>query len=67
MCTTPKLSSTPEETEVIKSAVRADAATQKSSPATRNGVRGIISQNIKTSNNGLDDDVMSSKKKLLGE
>jgi len=68
MCTTPKVSSAPQESsEVIKTATRADAATQKPSVQNRNGIRGIIAQNIKTTNNGLDDDVISSKKKLLGE
>lgn len=68
MCTTPKVSSASQESsEVIKTATRADAASQKPSAQTRSGIRGIIAQNIKTSNNGLDDDVVSSKKKLLGE
>ncbi|MBQ4122576.1 hypothetical protein IJD44_02475 [bacterium] len=67
MCSTPKISSVQADTEVIKSAVQADASTQKASIANRSGSNGIISQNIRTTNNGLDEDVVSSKKKLLGE
>ena len=66
MCSTPKMPSV-QETQVIKTATQADASTQKSSAVNRQGVKGIISQNIRTTNNGLDDDVIASKKKLLGE
>lgn len=67
MCTTPKLSYVQQDTEVIKAATQADASVQKASAATRSGSKGLISQNIRTTNNGLDDEVVSSKKKLLGE
>ncbi len=67
MCSTPKIPSGGENTEVIKTAVRADASTQKANASNRTGNRGIISENIKTSNNGLDSEIMTSKKKLLGE
>lgn len=66
MCTTPKMPAV-QEPEVIKSAVRADASTQKANAQNRTGSRGLASENIKTSNNGLMDEVASSKKKLLGE
>ena len=68
MCSTPKIPSVVRDTEDIKTAVQADASVQKASPNNRSGVKGIISENIRTSGNGLnDDDVISSKKKLLGE
>lgn len=67
MCTTPKSSSVEHNTEVIKTAVQADASTQKANAANRTSGKGIVSENIRTSNNGLEDDVISSKKKLLGE
>ena len=67
MCSTPKITNVAQDTEVIKAATQADASVQKASAANRNGVRGIISENIRTTNNGIDDEVLSSKKKLLGE
>lgn len=68
MCSTPKIhSAKQEETEVIKTAVQADASTQKANASNRTNVRGIVSENIKTTNNGLDEEVVASKKKLLGE
>ncbi len=67
MCSTPKVSNVVQDTEVIKTARQADASVQKSSETNRNTARGIISENIKTTNSGLDDEVVSSKKKLLGE
>ncbi len=73
MCTTPKISSSTTtssstaDTEVIKTATQADASTQKATAANRTGVKGLVSENIKTTNNGLDDEIVSSKKKLLGE
>ncbi len=66
MCSKPKVPSV-TKTEVIKTAVRADASTQKANSNNRSGVKGLISENIKTSNNGLTDDFSASKKKLLGE
>lgn len=66
MCSKPKIPSV-QKAEVIKAAVQADASVQKASSNNRSGVRGLISENIKTSNNGLTDDFASSKKKLLGE
>lgn len=71
MCSTPKVHSVQqtqqEEAEVIKTATQADASVQKATAANRTGVSGIVSENIRTTNNGLDDEVFSSKKKLLGE
>ena len=66
MCSTTKVPVV-EEAETIKTAVQADASTQKANAANRSGVRGIVSENIKTTNNGLEDEVLVSKKKLLGE
>lgn len=66
MCLSSKPDKVPEP-EKIKTAVRADAATQKATPENRTGAKGIVSENIKTSNSGLNDEVVSSKKKLLGE
>ncbi len=66
MCSTPKIQA-PAPVEDIKTATQADASVQKSTAANRSGVKGIISENIKTSNNGVEDEVLSSKKKLLGE
>ncbi len=67
MCSTPKISTPAINTEVIKSAVKADASTQKASAKNRNSMRGVISENIKTTNHGIEDEILSSKKKLLGE
>lgn len=68
MCTRPKVTTVrAAEKEVIKSAVRADASVQKATPENRGNNRGVISENIKTSNSGLSDEVSVSKKKLLGE
>ncbi len=66
MCTKPKVSSD-YEPEVVKAATQADASTQKSDAANRIGSKNFISENVKTSNNGLTDEVNVSKKKLLGE
>ncbi len=51
--------------EVIKQSVQADASVQKPTAENRN-VKSAV-QNIKTSSNGVDEDVLTSKKKLLGE
>ena len=68
MCSTPKINSDPEmEAEVIKTATQANAASQKANAENRIGSRGLVSENIRTTNTGLDDDIVSSKKKLLGE
>lgn len=67
MCSTPKIATVQQDSEIIKTATRADASVQKSSSVNRPAVQGLISENIRTTNNGVDDDVMSSKKKLLGE
>ena len=68
MCSTPNMNSEAmPEPEVIKSATQANASTQKANAENRIGSRGLVSENIKTSNTGLDDDIVSSKKKLLGE
>lgn len=66
MCSKPKLPSV-QKAEVIKTAVRADASVQKASSNNRSNSRGLISENIKTSNNGLSDEFSVSKKKLLGD
>lgn len=67
MCSTPKYSTIQGDTEVIKTATQADASVQKANAKNRAGVKGLISENIRTTNNGLEDEVLSSKKKLLGE
>ena len=76
MCTKPKVTKTTietikekekGETEVIKEATQADASKQKAGTETRLGRRGLISANIRTTNNGIEDEIDASKKKLLGE
>ncbi len=68
MCTTPKIPSVqPIQTEVIKEATKADASVQKASAQNRGATKGLVSENIRTSNTGIEDDIVSSKKKLLGE
>lgn len=70
MCSTPKMNTaeTAEpEPEVIKTATQANAATQKANAENRIGSKGLASENIRTSNSGIEDDIVSSKKKLLGE
>ena len=72
MCTRPKLPSVSsqddeEEKEVIKKAVQADASLQKASVENRIGTTGVVNPNIRTTNNGIEDEITSSKKKLLGE
>ena len=66
MCTKPKYS-TPKPPEVIKQATQADASAQKANAENRTGVKTLISQDVKTTNNGLEEEVQTSKKKLLGE
>ena len=66
MCTRPKVSRTTIETvnkprEIIKNPTQADAAKQKAGFETRLGRRGIISENIKTTNNGIEEDIEASK------
>ena len=67
MCLKTKVVNNTKKAEVIKTATKADASVQKSSIDNRRGNVGLISENIKTTNNGLDDDVNASIKKLLGE
>ncbi len=74
MCSKPKITTVEQvreeqkDTEIIKNAVQADASKQKANAENRIGKRGLISDNIRTTNNGLnDEDVLTSKKKLLGE
>ena len=68
MCSKPKVTTIKaEEKEVIKDAVQADASIQKASIENRLGKTGNVSHNIRTSNNGIEDEIVSSKKKLLGE
>ncbi len=69
MCSTPKLHSAAEvpQPEVIKQATQANASVQKANAENRIGTPNLASQNIRTSNNGIEDDIISSKKKLLGE
>lgn len=68
MCSTPKITSvSPVETEVIKDAVQADASVSKATPENRGVRRGLTSENIRTSNIGLSEEIIASKKKLLGE
>ncbi len=66
MCLSTKIERV-EEPETIKQAVKADASVQKSTASNRIGAKSLVSENIRTSNNGLDDELLSSKKKLLGE
>ena len=66
MCTKPKVNSNYEQ-EVIKPATQADASIQKSESANRASSKNLISENVKTTNSGLTDEVNVSKKKLLGE
>ena len=67
MCSTPKYTPVQVDTEVIKNATQADASVQKANVQNRIGYKNLSSQNIKTTNNGVEEEVMSSKKKLLGE
>ena len=71
MCSTPKMNPTSAviepEPEIIKTATQANAATQKANAENRIGSKGLASQNIRTTNNGIEDEIISSKKKLLGE
>lgn len=70
MCIYPKSSKTyvsNSTPEVIPNAKPADASVQKASQENRIGNSGFVSENIKTSNKGIEDEVISSKKKLLGE
>lgn len=66
MCSTPKMPVIPQP-EVIKTATQADASVQKANAANRTNIKGLVSENIRTSNNGIEDDIQSSKKRLLGE
>ena len=68
MCSTPKMPvMVTKPAEVIKAATQADASVQKANIANRTNVKGLVSENIRTSNNGIEDDIQSSKKRLLGE
>jgi hypothetical protein len=67
MCLKEKISVPQHNLEEIKPAKPADASTQKANVQNRTSVNDFVSPNIKTSNLGLDDDVSTSKKKLLGE
>ena len=70
MCSTPKIKTSADykvENEVIKNATQADASTQKANFINRVGSKGLINQNIRTTNTGIEDDIITSKKKLLGE
>ena len=67
MCMKAKVENVESDSEVIKQATKADASIQKASIENRKGTKGMISENIKTSNSGLADEISISKKKLLGE
>ena len=71
MCTQPKIrsisSDDDEEKEIIKQATQADASMQKANIQNRIGAAGVVNPNIKTSNIGIEDEIQTSKKKLLGE
>ena len=56
-----------KESEKIKAPTNADASLQKSTAENRRIESALASENIRTSNNGLEDEVSVSKKKLLGE
>ncbi|MBQ8886269.1 MAG: hypothetical protein IJY61_01030 [Candidatus Gastranaerophilales bacterium] len=66
MCLSAKVEKV-KESEKIKSPTNADASLQKSTAENRRIESALASENIRTSNNGLDDEVSVSKKKLLGE
>ena len=67
MCSTPKYPTVIQQAEVIKTATQADASTQKANAKNRGVAKGLASENIRTTNNGIEEDIASSKKKLLGE
>ena len=67
MCMKAKVENVESDAEVIKQATKADASIQKANIENRRGTKGIVSENIKTTNNGLEEDISVSKKKLLGE
>ena len=71
MCTRPKIHSSntqeKEEKEIIKQATQADASLQKANIQNRIGATASANPNIRTSNIGIEDEIQSSKKKLLGE
>ena len=67
MCSTTKYPAVADKTEVIRAATQADASTQKANAQNRAGVKGLVSENIRTTNKGIEEDIESSKKKLLGE
>ena len=65
MCSTPKMPAVqPVQTEIIKEAVQANASVQKANAQNRTGIKGLVSENIRTSNTGIDEEIGSSKKKL---
>ena len=66
MCMTTKIEKV-KAPETIKQATNADASLQKSTAENRRLESALASENIRTSNNGVNDDVSVSKKKLLGE
>ena len=67
MCSTPKYPTVVHQAEVIKTATQADASTQKANAKNRSGAKSLASENIRTTNNGIEEEITSSKKKLLGE
>lgn len=67
MCLKTKVIDNTKNEEVIKTATRADASVRKTNADNGRGNAALISENIKTTNNGLNDEVTVSKKKLLGE
>lgn len=67
MCMKRQIASATYTPEVIRDATRADASTQKASAENRIGRSSLSSQNIRTSNSGVDEEILSTKKRLLGE
>ena len=66
MCLSTKIERV-KESEKIKAPTSADASLQKSTAENRRVQSALSSENIRTTNNGLENEVSVSKKKLLGE
>lgn len=67
MCTTPKMPDINTKQETIATPTLADASVTKASAKTRDKASSLANRNIKTSARGLDDDVQTKKKGLLGD
>lgn len=69
MCSTPKMPSTTntKETQTVATPTAADASVSKASTNVRNKAASGANRNIKTTPRGLNDEVVTKKKSLLGE